>query len=133
MLLDDLKLIEAAATGISFEHHVLQSGQGKIKTEYGEIEFEGGGSLVADESKSTIHVKAAPTITGYREDAEGADFILKINMRLLYVYPSNLELTEAFLQSNSWYFGSFIRTYFKFYADGILSTTTLQGIQLAYN
>ncbi|WP_267369215.1 MULTISPECIES: hypothetical protein [unclassified Pantoea] len=133
MLLEELKLIEAAATGISFEHHVLQSGQGQIKIEYGEIEFEGGNSLVNDESKSTLHVKVAPSITGYREDAEGADFILKINMRLLYVYPSNQELTEEFLQKNSWYFGSFIRTYFKFYADGILSNTTLQGIQLAYN
>lgn len=133
MLLDDLKLIEACATGISFEHHVMRPGEGKIKVEYGEIEFEGGGALVEDPTKSTIHVKASPTITGYRDDAEGADFILKISMRLLFVFPKNLELTEEFLKDSSWYFGSFLKTYFKFYADDILSKTTLKGIQLAYS
>jgi hypothetical protein len=133
MVLDDFKLIDVSATGISFEHHLMEPGQGTIEIDYGEIEFEAGGVLVGDESKSTVHVKAAPSITGHREGVKGNDFLLKINMRMLFVCPRTDELTEDFLQTSSWYFGSMLRTHFKFYADDILSKTTIKGIQLAYN
>lgn len=133
MVLDDFKLIEVSATGISFEHRLMEPGQGTIEIDYGEIEFEAGGVLVGDDSQSTVHVKAAPSITGHREGVAGNDFLLKINMRMLFVCPRTDELNEEFLQDSSWYFGSMLRTHFKFYADDILSKTTIKGIQLAYN
>ncbi|WP_312384947.1 MULTISPECIES: hypothetical protein [Atlantibacter] len=133
MVLDDFKLIEVSATGISFEHLQMESGQGTIEIDYGEIEFEAGGVLVGNESQSTVQVKAAPSISGRRLGVNDNDFILKINMRMLFVCPRTEELNEDFLQSSSWYFGSMLRTHFKFYADEILNKTTIKGVQLPYN
>ena len=133
MQLDDFKLLEVCTTHISFVHRDTQPGQGKIVVDYGEINFEAGALLVGDEDQATVRVEASPKITGYRDGSSDHDFQLKITMRLLFVYPKSKNLTQAYLQDNNWYFGSLIRTHFKFYADDILSKTTLKNIQLAYN
>lgn len=114
MVLDDFKLIEVSATGISFEHLQMESGQGTIEIDYGEIEFEAGGVLVGNESQSTVQVKAAPSISGRRLGVNDNDFILKINMRMLFVCPRTEELNEDFLQSSSWYFGSMLEPILNF-------------------
>ncbi|WP_205955185.1 hypothetical protein [Pantoea stewartii] len=133
MLLADLKLIEVCALEISFQHHIAMPGQGKIKVEYGAVEFEVGSTLVDAPENSTIIIKATPCIKGFRDDMDKEDFNLTIKIRMVYSYPNSAKIDENFLKENNWYFGSYLKTYFKFYADETLSKTTINGIKLDYN
>ena len=133
MLLADIKLIEVNTRSVSFDHIVTDPGEGQIRVEYGEIEFEAGGVLVGNESNSTIRIKASPSIYGFREGKVGGDFVLKIVMNMLYVYPSNQNLDEDYLRDNHWYFASMLKTHFKFYAEDILSKSSINGVQLPFN
>lgn len=136
MLLSDLNLIEVSARKINFEYSILVPGQGKIKVEYGELNFEAGGELTEDETKGIIRVNAFPSIKGFREIQSDPDFSLNLNIGMLYVYPKEKmqdSEIESFLQENVWYFASFLRTYFKVYVDNILSTSTINGVKLPFN
>ncbi|EPH1426115.1 TPA: hypothetical protein QIC20_001064 [Klebsiella aerogenes] len=137
MLLQNLKLIESSAVSISFQQNVTSSGNGTVKVEYGTVDFEAGGHLTDSPETTVIALRATPCIRGFRKDIEHTegqeDFILKIEMRMLYAFDSKLKLSESFIQDNKWYFASFIRTYFKQYAEDILKNTTLHGIKLQAN
>ncbi|EMJ5321148.1 hypothetical protein ACYB9B_24010 [Klebsiella pneumoniae] len=137
MHLQDLKLIESSAVNIFFNQNVTSSGQGSIKVEYGTVEFEVGGHLTDNPETTVVALKATPCIRGFRKDIEHVegqeDFILKIEIRMLYAFDSKLELSEKFIQENSWYFSSFLRAYFRQYAEDILKNTTLNGIKLQAN
>lgn len=133
MLLKDIKLLEVTSLNVAFSHNATESGQGRVRTEYGDIEFEAGGTLTEDPSQSVIIVKATPSVTGFREGVEGYDFSLKISLRMIYSYPTEKKLTQEFLIDSSWYFTSLLKTYFKFYADDILRKTTIEGIKLDLN
>lgn len=137
MLLHDLKLIESSIVNIDFQQNVKASGQGTIKVEYGTVDFEAGGNLNGNPETTVMVLKATPCIRGFRKDVEQVqgteDFILKIEMRMIYSIDRKEKITEAFIQKNTWYFSSFLRTYFKQYADDILKHTTLNGIKLLHN
>lgn len=133
MLLADIKLIEVNTRSVSFDHIVTEPGEGQIRVEYGELEFEVGGVLVGDESNSTIRIKASPAIYGFREGKAGEDFVLKIVMNMLYVYPGNQNIDEDYLRDNHWYFASMVKTHFKFYAEDILGKSSINGVQLPFN
>ncbi|MES4612991.1 hypothetical protein V2154_10445 [Ewingella sp. CoE-038-23] len=133
MLLADIKLIEVNTLDVIFKHAITEPGQGKIRVEYGEIEFEAGGILTVDASSATIRIKAAPAVYGFRDGQENDDFSLKIGISMLYVYPSNQSLDETYLQENHWYFASMLKTYFKFYAEDIFNKSSIDGVKLPYN
>ncbi|WP_025122151.1 MULTISPECIES: hypothetical protein [unclassified Serratia (in: enterobacteria)] len=133
MLLSELTLIEASVVDINFAQKSLGSGDGMLKIEYGQLVFEGGGILSDDESKSTIKVTAKPSVVGGRDNFKKIDFSLKITMHMLYTYPRTVSLNESFLEENTWYFASLLRTHFKFFADDILKNTTISGVELPLN
>lgn len=133
MLLTDIELIEASSTDISFTHRVVAPGQGKIKVEYGELEIEVGGIPGNYPHHATIVVRATPVITGFRDEVEDYDFQLKISMRMVYLYPKENDVSESFVVQNTWYFSSFIKTYFKIYAEGVLDKTSIRDIKLPFN
>ncbi|WP_142910690.1 hypothetical protein, partial [Klebsiella pneumoniae] len=86
MQLKDLKLIEVSSTKVEFEQNSHIPGKGKTKIEYGQLNFEAGGTLTQNESKSTVTILASPQITGVREGSEVPEFTLKISMRMIYIY-----------------------------------------------
>ncbi|MDQ2324570.1 hypothetical protein RBI98_07170 [Citrobacter koseri] len=133
MQLKDIKLIEVSTKSTIFEQNSFTSGKGKIKVEYGELNFEVGGVLVQDEKKSTVIVTATPQILGSREGSENLEFSLKISMRMIYIYSRENVMDEKFLADNAWYFSSFLRTYFKIYAEQIFNQSSISGIKLPLN
>jgi len=52
---------------------------------------------------------------------------------MVYTYPSSEVVDEKFIRDNSWYFSSFLRTYFKFFAENILKQAGINGITLPFN
>lgn len=137
MLLQDLKLIESSAVNIIFKQNVTDSGQGSVKVEYGTVDFEAGGHLTDNPESTVIALRATPCIRGFRKDIEHSegqeDFILKIEIRMLFAFDSKIKLSDTFIQENSWYFSSFLRAFFKQCAEDILKHTTLHGIKLQAN
>ncbi|HDK6402123.1 TPA: hypothetical protein M4198_002788 [Klebsiella variicola] len=133
MQLKDLKLIEVSSTKVEFEQKSHIPGKGKTKIEYGQLNFEAGGTLTQNESKSTVTILASPQITGVREGSEVPEFTLKISMRMIYIYSKENVIDEKFLAENAWYFSSFLRTYFKMYAEQVFSQSSISGIKLPLN
>lgn len=133
MQLKDLKLIQVSSTKLEFEQNSHIPGKGKTKIEYGKLNFEAGGTLTQDESKLTVIVQASPQIIGLREGSEVPEFTLKMSMRMIYIYPNENVIDEKFLADNAWYFSSFLRAYFKMYAEQVLSQSPISGIKLPLN
>ncbi|EOT1756562.1 hypothetical protein ACNHYK_001256 [Citrobacter koseri] len=133
MQLKDIKLIEVSTKSTIFEQNSFTPGKGKIKVEYGKLNFEVGGVLVQNEKKSTVIVTATPQIFGSREDSEETEFSLKISMRMIYIYSHENVMDEKFLTDNAWYFSSLLRTYFKIYAEQIFNQSSISGIKLPLN
>ncbi|EMQ0190757.1 hypothetical protein L9F34_003551 [Klebsiella aerogenes] len=137
MDLQELRLIEASAINITFKQNSLVKGKGSIKVDYGTVEFEAGGHLVDKPEAGVLAMRASPCIRGFQGDQEHIDgkeeFFLQIEIRLVFVFDSKSEMSQDFILENSWYFSSFIRTFFKNFADDILKNTTLNGIKLQLN
>jgi len=133
MSLAEIKLIEVVTTNVDFTHKMHSQGVGEMSVEYGDLEFQAGVSLKNNMNTHAIIVNAAPQVTGYKEGVKEFDFLLKINMRMVYTYPESITVDEQFLRENTWYFSSVLRTYFKFHADDILNKTAISSLKLALN
>ncbi|HED2523852.1 TPA: hypothetical protein R4Y92_002608 [Klebsiella aerogenes] len=130
------KLIEVQATNISYKHNLQPTfgGGGGINVDYGGINYEFGETYNDDPSYSAIVVTASPEVRGFRYDNDNDnEFHLKIDMRLIFVCDKSCNIDIDFVFLNEWYFSSFLRTYFKFYAEGIFEKSPFKGIKLPYN
>lgn len=133
MLLSELSLIEVTTLRTDFRQTDAHEGSGEVNFLFGSLNFEVGAKLIADETKSIIIIQANPKATALREDKVTEEFSLDIAMRMVYTYPSSEVVDEKFIRDNSWYFSSFLRTYFKFFAENILKQAGINGITLPFN
>lgn len=133
MLLSELSLIEVTNLRTEFRQTDAHEGSGEVNFLFGSLTFEVGAKLIADESKSVIIIQANPKAIALRDDKVTEEFSLDIAMRMVYTYPSSEVVDENFIKDNSWYFSSFLRTYFKVFADNILKQAGINGIALPFN
>lgn len=133
MLLSEFKLIETTNLETEFKQSGSPKGQGSVDFVFGSLNLEAGKVLSSDETKSVVIVLAEPKAIGYRDDGVTEEFSLRMKMRMTYTYPSSYTLDAKFLEGNSWFFSSFLKTYFKFYAEEILKQSGIDGIKLPLN
>lgn len=132
MLLSELQLIEASVTNSAISR-LGDSYGGEVTFEYGDLNFEAGGTLLSNPNLSVIIVHASPFADRYGPDKSTKVFSLKIDMKMVYTYPKDKTVDETFLIENTWYFSSFMKTYFKFFADTLLAQAGVSGISLPMN
>ncbi|ECC3463690.1 hypothetical protein AA471_13550 [Salmonella enterica subsp. enterica] len=132
MQLSELRLIESVLLSADFKQAQFFHGSVEVRFTYGQITFNTEETLSSDEPISTIIIVATPKATA---SSEGGieEFSLNMSIRMVYAYPSTETVSEEFLQENSWYFASFLRTFFKFYADEILQRAGIEGIRFPLN
>lgn len=119
--------------GLEFKLTPAPQGKGTVRIEYGKLNFEVGGTLTSDSTKSVIAVHGMPQIRGFKDGSTDEEFSLKIQLKMVYIYPAVEVLDENVLKENSWYFASFLKTYFKFYADGVINQSIINDIKLPFN
>ncbi|ENQ3930692.1 hypothetical protein ACEF99_002536 [Salmonella enterica subsp. enterica serovar Newport] len=132
MQLSELRLIESVLLSADFKQAQFFHGSVEMKFTFGQITFNTEETPSSDGSVSTIIIVATPKATA---NSEGGieEFSLNMSIRMVYAYPSTETVSEEFLQENSWYFASFLRTFFKFYADEILQRAGIEGIRFPLN
>lgn len=133
MFLNDLTLIEARTVRTNFIQNQEVKGSGQVTISYGSLNFEAGGVLTDDASRSVIAVMATPSVSGQSDHLIGDAFVLQMDLKMVYTYPSTETVTEDFLAENTWYFVSYLKTYFKMYAEQVLSQTGINGVTLPLN
>lgn len=132
MQLSELRLIESVLLSADFKQAQFFHGSVEVRFTFGQITFNTEETLSSAEPISTIVIVATPKATA---SSEGGieEFSLNMSIRMVYAYPSTETVSEEFLQENSWYFASFLRTFFKFYADEILQRAGIEGIRFPLN
>ncbi|EPS9204299.1 hypothetical protein ACVMY6_004628 [Klebsiella pneumoniae] len=130
----DIKLVECSIINITFNHNPKPKGQGVVRVDYGPLSFKYGAGFGGDSSRHGVVVSAEPVVTGVRDDkADENEFLLKIEMRMIYTYDKIPTDHVEVISNNTWYFTSLLRAYFKFYAESIMSKSSFQGVDLPYN
>ncbi|EEO7838286.1 hypothetical protein G6C41_005182 [Salmonella enterica] len=132
MQLSELRLIESVLLSADFKQAQFFHGSVEMKFTFGQITFNTEETPSSDGPVSTLIIVATPKATA---SSEGGieEFSLNMSIRMVYAYPSTETVSEEFLQENSWYFASFLRTFFKFYADEILQRAGIEGIRFPLN
>lgn len=134
-MLDKFKLLEVSTDNISFFHNHQSGRSGTFTVNVGEISFDAGKRLKSDTESSleVLEVTASPRVYGTQAESEELSFELKINMRMVYTYPTVISLDEKKLQESAWYFTSMMNAYFARHADQVFQLTTVKGIKLKLN
>lgn len=132
MLLSKLQLIEASVINSSIMR-IGDSYGGDVTFEYGNLNFEAGGHLLSNPELSVIVVNASPYGYSYDSESSAKVFSLKMDIKMVYTYPKDEKIDADFLIDNTWYFSSFMKTYFKFFADTLLVQSGIKGISLPMN
>ncbi|EKK3978376.1 hypothetical protein AUN02_21875 [Cronobacter sakazakii] len=132
-MLNDFNLLEVTTLETSFKQKGHSRGQGNVDFIFGSLNIEAGAELATDSSKSVLIVLAEPQAVGFREENNEEEFSLSMKMKMVYTYPSSFTVDEKFITESSWFFSSFLRTYFKFYAEEILRQAGIDGIKLPLN
>lgn len=132
MQLSELTLIESVLLNADFKQAQSFQGAVEMKLTFGQITFNVKEAQSSDGSIPTIIIRATPKATASRGGGI-EEFSLNMSIRMVYTYPPTETVSKEFLHENSWYFASYLRTFFKFYADEILQRAGIEGIRLPLN